>query len=154
MNLNEILKEDFVIADLSATDKAGALKELVDFLKAKGVIQNSDDTLNALFEREKLGSTGIGDNVALPHAKSGEIQELIALFARSVNGIDFESLDQQPAHYFCLLLVPESATGSHMKALAKISKLLSDPSLREDILSAQNPEEIHSLLVQGDTKLI
>lgn len=154
MNLNEILKEDFVIADLSATDKAGALSELVGFLKEKGAIQSAEKTLTALHEREKLGSTGIGDNVAIPHAKTGEVQELIALFARSLPGINFESLDQEPAHYFCLLLVPENATGSHMKALAKISKLLSDPTLREDILGAQNSEEIHSLLVQSDAKLI
>jgi len=154
MNLNDILKDDFVIGNLEATDKPGALSELVGFLEAKGKIQKPGDLLHALSEREKLGSTGIGDNVALPHAKSGEIQELVVLFARSVSGIDFESLDQQPVHYICLIVVPENATGSHMKALAKISKLLSDDSLREDILNAQSPEEIYSLLVQGDAKLI
>ncbi len=154
MNLNDILQNGFIIPELAATNKADALVELVNFLKTKGAIQSTATTLDALHEREKLGSTGIGDNVALPHAKSGEVQELTALFARSTQGIDFESLDQQPVHYICLLLVPEGATGSHMKALAKISKLLSDPSLREDILNAQNSEEIHSLLVQGDAKLI
>lgn len=154
MKINEILKQDFVIADLSASDKTGVISELVEFLEKKGIIRDKQSLITALLEREKLGSTGIGENVALPHAKIEDIDQIVGVFARSVEGIDFESLDQKPVHFICLLLAPASSTGLHLKALAKIARLFKIESLREAILKAGSSSEIHSLIVEEDAKFI
>ncbi|CAI2718476.1 PTS sugar transporter subunit IIA [Nitrospina watsonii] len=154
MKISEIIKEDCVIANLSASDKPGILAELVEFLDKKGVVNDKQSLNNALLEREKLGSTGIGENVALPHAKMEGLESIVAVFARSIDGIDFDALDQKPVHYICLLLAPASSTGLHLKALAKIARLLKIESLREDILKAQDETEIYSLIVEEDAKFI
>ncbi|CCQ91401.1 PTS IIA-like Nitrogen regulatory protein [Nitrospina gracilis 3/211] len=154
MKISEIITEDFVLSSVSASDKKGVLAELVEFLKKRDVVGDGDDLLTALIEREKLGSTGIGENVALPHAKVKNLDRIVAVFARSVNGIDFESLDQKPVHFICLLLAPESSTGLHLKALAKIARLFKIESLREAILKAHDTTEIYSLIEEEDAKFI
>lgn len=154
MKISEIIKEDCVIANLSASDKPGILAELVEFLDKKGVVNDKQSLNDALLEREKLGSTGIGENVALPHAKMEGLENIVAVFARSIDGIDFDALDQKPVHYICLLLAPTSSTGLHLKALAKIARLLKIESLREDILKARDETEIYSLIVEEDAKFI
>ena len=154
MKITEILKPDFIISELKATDKKGTLTELSCFLKEKGAIENQQALNNALMEREKLGSTGIGENVAIPHAKCDEIQHIITLFGRSKKGIEFESLDQKPVYVICLLLAPTNATGQHLKALARIARLMKSKKLREEILDAQDEKKIFSLLLDEDSKFI
>ncbi len=99
MKISEILGQDFIIADLSGKDKQSILTELTNFLETNGTIKNKDALYEALVEREKLGSTGIGENVAIPHAKSEEVEQILTLFGRSVEGIDFDSLDKRPVHF-------------------------------------------------------
>lgn len=154
MKISEILEKDFIIADLSGKDKQSILTELTNFLEQNGTIKNKDVLYSALVEREKLGSTGIGENVAIPHAKSEEIEKILTLFGRSVEGIDFDSLDKKPVHFVCLVVAPTHSTGHHLKALARISRLLKNQNLREGILKAQSKNEIYSILLDEDSKFI
>jgi len=154
MKISEILEKDFIIADLSGKDKQSVLTELTDFLETNKAIKNKDSLYSALIEREKLGSTGIGENVAIPHAKSEEIDRILTLFGRSVEGVDFDSLDKKPVHFVCLVIAPTHSTGHHLKALARISRLLKNQNLREGILKAQDKNEIYSILLDEDSKFI
>lgn len=153
MKISEILKKDCIIANLTADDKEGALKEISHFLEQKGTLQDHGKLFQALLDREQLGSTGIGDNMAIPHAKYEGIEQIITVFARSRNGIDFQSLDKKPVHFIFLLLAPPASTGLHLKALAKIARLFKNASLRENILNAEDAETIHALLLEEDSKL-
>jgi len=154
MKINEILNKDFIIPDLTSPDKPSALTDLCHFLGGKGVIRNKETLINALLEREKLGSTGIGENMAIPHAKSDEIDQIVIVFARSIKGIDFESLDQRPVHFICLLLAPTHSTGLHLKALARIARLFKSIPLREKILKAHGSDSIYSTLIEEDSKIL
>ncbi len=154
MKITDILNKEFVITNLDGIDKNSVLKELSAFLEEKGVVKNKDTLLTALTEREKLGSTGIGENVAIPHAKLEEIDHIITLFGRSEKGVEFESLDKKPVHFVCLVIAPSNSTGQHLKALARISRLLKNPVLREAVLSATEMDKIYSILVNEDSKFI
>ena len=154
MKITDILNKEFVITNLNGIDKNSVLKELSAFLEEKGVVKNKDTLLTALTEREKLGSTGIGENVAIPHAKLEEIDHIITLFGRSEKGVEFESLDKKPVHFVCLVIAPSNSTGQHLKALARISRLLKNPVLREAVLSATEMDKIYSILVNEDSKFI
>jgi nitrogen PTS system EIIA component len=152
MKISEILTKEHIIKDLKSCDKESVLEELSNFLKDKGEIPNKENLLFALIEREKLGSTGIGENVAIPHAKIREIDKIITVFARSQIGVEFESLDQKPVNFIYLILAPENSTGQHLKALARISSLFKNPSLRESVLRAKEIDQIYSILVDEDSK--
>jgi PTS system nitrogen regulatory IIA component len=153
MKISDILKEDCIIANLNASDKKGALSEISLFLEQKEIIQDHAKLLQALLERETLGSTGIGDNMAIPHAKCEGIEQITTVFARSRKGIDFQSLDRKPVHFVFLLLAPPASTGLHLKALAKIARLFKDQSLRENILEAEDADTINSLILEEDSKI-
>ena len=152
MKLKEILKENFIITNLNSSNKDGLLKELADFLEEKNAIKNKNTLFNSLLERESLGSTGIGENVAIPHAKSEDVENIVTLFGRSLHGIDFDSLDQKPVHFVCLLVAPLNSTGLHLKALAKLSRLFKSQSLRNKILAAENVDKIYNILIEEDSK--
>ncbi len=154
MKITEILKKNFIIPNLSNKSKEDVLKELSGFLADNGVIKDPEALHQSLMERENLGSTGIGENVAIPHAKSKEVEHITTLFARSPEGLDFESLDKKPVHFICLVIAPINSTGLHLKALARISRLLKNPQLREAIINTSDQEEIYSILVNEDSKFI
>ena len=152
MKISEILTKKNIIKDLKSFDKESVLEELSNFLKDRGEIPNKENLLLSLLEREKLGSTGIGENVAIPHAKISDIDKIITVFARSQIGVEFESLDQKPVNFIYLILAPENSTGQHLKALARISRLFKNPSLRESVLRANEIDQIYSILVDEDSK--
>lgn len=154
MKITDILKEDHIILDLDVGDKESVLREISNYLEAKGAIKNKDTLLFALIEREKLGSTGIGENVAIPHAKLDDIDAITTLFARSKNGVEFESLDKKLVHFVCLVIAPANSTGQHLKALARLSRLLKNHTLRESILCAKDTHQIFSILVEEDSKFL
>ena len=154
MKITDILKKEHIIKDLNSCDKKNVLDELSSFLEDKGEITSKENLLVALIEREKLGSTGIGENVAIPHAKISEIDNIITVFGRSKNGVEFESLDQKPVNFIFLVMAPENSTGQHLKVLARISRLFKNPSLRESVLSANEADQIYSILVDEDSKFI
>ena len=154
MKISDILKKEHVIKELNSCDKKNVLDELSGFLEDEGEITSKENLLAALIEREKLGSTGIGENVAIPHAKTSEIDEIITVFGRSKNGVEFESLDQKPVNYIFLVIAPENSTGQHLKALARISRLFKNASLRESVLRTNEADQIYSILVDEDSKFI
>ena len=104
MKIEEILKKESVITDLVGKDKPEVIKEMAQCLKNNNIIKNDQALFETLMEREKLGSTGIGENVAIPHGKSDELTQIIVVFARSLKGVDFESLDQKPVHFVCMVI--------------------------------------------------
>ena len=144
MKISEILKPEHTIKDLNSLDKNAVLDELSTFLEKKGAITSKEILLTALIEREKLGSTGIGENVAIPHAKINDIDKIITVFGRSKSGVEFESLDKKPVNFIFLVLAPENSTSLHLKALARISRLFKNSSLRESVLVADEADEIYS----------
>ena len=154
MKITDILKKEFIIDNLVSADKASVLEELSFFLKSKGLVSDKENLLNALMEREKLGSTGIGENVAIPHAKSSEIDQIITIFGRSIKGVEFDSLDKKPVHFIYLVLAPTKSSGQHLKVLARISRLLKNKSLREAIMSATETNQIYSIIADEDSKYI
>ena len=154
MKISDILKKEHIIKELDSHDKKNVLDELSSFLEDEGEITSKENLLTALIEREKLGSTGIGENVAIPHAKISEIDKIITVFGRSKNGVEFESLDQKPVNFIFLVIAPENSTGQHLKALARISRLFKNPSLRESVLRTNEADQIYSILVDEDSKFI
>jgi PTS system nitrogen regulatory IIA component len=154
MKIDDILKKDSIIANLVGTKKEEVLHEMTDFLQSQNLIQDKETLFKTLTEREKLGSTGIGENVAIPHGKTDEISQIITVFARSLGGVDFEALDQKPVHFICLVIAPSNSTGQHLKALARISRIFKNQNLRDKILKLQDASQIYSLLLEEDSKFI
>ncbi|NVL91576.1 MAG: PTS sugar transporter subunit IIA [Desulfobacterales bacterium] len=150
MRLSEIFKPQFVIPDLKAHDKKGVLEELLEIVTGQESSLNKGTLLQVLLERERLGSTGIGDGVALPHGKLRGLDNLLLSFGRSIEGLDFDSIDEQPAYLFFLLLAPENSAGMHLKSLAKISRMLKDGNLRQQLMRAKSREEIYKIIIDKD----
>jgi len=152
MKLVDILRRERVIPNLKATDKAGVLAELAQALVATGDVRDPHAVARVLMEREKLGSTGIGEGIAIPHGKLRDLAGVVAVFGRSLDGVDFDSMDGAPAHVFFLLLAPENSASAHLKALARISRLLKDRSFREKLLQAASQEALFDIIAEEDGK--
>lgn len=152
MKLSELLDEENIITDLSAREKKGVLEELVAaIISAEPSIKKST-LVKVLLERERLGSTGIGDGVAIPHGKYHGLSRPIISFGRSREGLDFDSMDGQPAHLFFLLVAPEDSANVHLKVLATIARILKNSSFRKTLMEAPSREEIYRKIVQYDEK--
>ena len=152
MKLTDILDESSIVANLQANDKAEALEILVEAMTMNTEAVNKEEILNVLLEREELGSTGIGDGIAIPHGKSSEITQIISGFGLSKQGIAFDSLDGKPAHLFFLLVAPENSVGTHLKMLARISRMLKNLDFRERLLKANSQHEIYQIISEEDEK--
>jgi len=150
--IRDLLQENLIIEELEAIDKQGILREFARLLKSMNRIENEEELLRVLLEREVLGSTGIGDGVAIPHGKLPIITEMTVAFGRSKKGVDFQALDSKPVHFFFLLVTPEDRPGDHLKALARISRILKNPALRESLQTASTRQELKSLIYQEDSK--
>lgn len=152
MRIAEFLREDLVFPDLVATDKAGVLGELCAGLARAFPALPAGKLRETLLEREKLGSTGIGEGVAIPHGKLPGIPGLIAAFARSGKGVDFASIDGKPTQLFFVLFAPDNSAGLHLKALARISRLFKQPQFRQAILAAEGAAAIFRIISEEDAK--
>lgn len=152
MKIMEFLNEKAVCANLKAQDKAGAIKELVDLLYKAGAIKNKEELINALLAREALGSTGIGQGIGIPHGKSEKVNGLVAAFGLSRKGVNFDSLDGEPVYIFFLLVAPQESAGPHLKALARISRLLKDKYFRDLLKGAKDEKEIIKIIKEEDEK--
>jgi PTS system nitrogen regulatory IIA component len=150
LKVSEFLTEEMVIPELRSRTKQAVLDEFSVFLGEKGEIPEPDALYNILAAREALGSTGIGDGIAIPHGKMGGLARMIIAFGRSAGGVDFDSLDGQPARLFFLLVAPEDAPGEHLKALALISRLMKNAKLREALLKARDAKEIRVLITREE----
>lgn len=145
MELGDILAPDGIVPQLSATSKKQALEEL-SALAAKATGIDAREVFNALQHRERLGSTGMGRGIAIPHVKFKSLNGIICLFARLPTPIDFESPDGEPVDLLFLLLAPEHAGGDHLKALARISRLVREPAVLEQLRNAPDKAALKSLL--------
>ncbi len=152
MKITDILDESSIIQDLRSTTKKGILEELSSVLVERGKLPDRDEVVEVLLEREKLGSTGIGDGIAIPHGKMKGIKELVTSFGRSIAGVDFESIDNKPTHLFFLLVAPENSAGIHLKALARISRLLKDSSFRKRLMEAKDRGDLFRVIAEEDEK--
>lgn len=152
MKIADILSRDSVIPELRSKNKREVLEELVNVIVEKDCSLNKEELLEVFLERERLGSTGIGDGIAIPHGKLKNIDTLFASFGRSIEGIDFESMDGKPTHIFFLLVAPENSAGIHLKTLARISRLLKDGFFRKNLMEARSEEEIFKNIIERDEK--
>lgn len=150
MKITEILRKEFILEELKAKSKREVLVELVGVFSKGQVKLDPDAMLHVLLEREKLGSTGIGDGIAIPHGKLAGLEEMAVAFGRSREGIDFEAMDGKPAHLLFLLMAPENSVGQHLKALAKISRMLKDEAFRKKLLAAKGCDELFEALAEKD----
>lgn len=153
MRILDFLRAEGIICPLSATSKEEVLKELVGPIAKAHPQVDKDRLLKTLLERESLGSTGIGGGVAIPHGKFEGLEKLASSFGRSPRGIDFSSMDSKPAHIFFLLVAPKNCAGDHLKALARISRLLKDPLLLTSLQKAESPGDIYRVLEEYDLRL-
>jgi nitrogen PTS system EIIA component len=153
MKIIELLDEKSIIADMTSTTKLGVLEELASTLVPGKDRLDLDTVVEVLMERERLGSTGIGDNVAIPHGKLANLSGLRLAFGRSLQGVNFDSMDGKPSQLFFLLLAPVNSAGLHLKALAKISRMLMSATFRENLMQAAQAHDIYQLLKEKDEEI-
>ncbi len=144
MTLGNLLSKDQILPEMQATERWSAIVELVDLLVAKGkiLLADRDTVLSALRAREETMSTGIGFGIAIPHASSDRVSQVVAAFGRSSKGIEFDALDNAPVRFVVLFVVPKDQFQTHLRTLAAIAKFLNDRSVRERLAAAGSAEEI------------
>jgi len=150
MRIMDFLSEKNITVDLKAKNKKEVIEELVDLLVANGQVSDKKKMVQILLEREDLGSTGIGQGIAIPHGKSDTVKELTAAFGLSRSGVSFEALDGEPVFIFFLLVAPEGTAGAHLKALARISGLLKDKYIRKKLMSAQTTSDVVKIIQEEE----
>jgi len=152
MKILDFLNPKAISADLKSKNKKDVIKELLDLLISSGAVKknNKDGIFKSLLEREALGSTGIGQNIGIPHGKTALTKKLVAAFGMSKSGLNFDSLDGEPARIFFLLLAPQESAGPHLKALARISKLLKDKYFRDQLMAAGSAKDIVKIIEKED----
>ncbi len=153
MKVMDILVRDAVILDLGVRSKREVLGEMANALAKCEPQIEADRLLEVLLEREALQSTGIGEGVAIPHGKMVGLDRLVASFARSVEGVDFESIDGQATHHFFLLVVPEHSGGQYLKALARISRFFRDAAFRQRLNEVETLDDVIGAIEEEDAKL-
>jgi PTS system nitrogen regulatory IIA component len=150
MKLTEIIEENNIIPELKAKDKKGVLEELAAVISRHEPSIDKGALVKVLVERERLGSTGIGDGVAIPHGKMNGVSHPIISFGRSRQGLDFDSMDGQPAYLFFLLIAPEDSSSVHLQVLAKIAKILKNRDFRKKLMEPGTKKELYQTIVQTD----
>ena len=153
MKLSDLLSSDTIISELKNTTKQGVIEEISSVIATAYPNFNKNEISTVLIEREKLGSTGIENGVAIPHAKLKDLDRIIVAFARSKEGVDFQSHDKKPSHLFFTLLAPDSSAGIHLKTLACISKLLKETTIRDKLMQARDSDDIYEIIKRGDEDL-
>ena len=148
MEVTDLIRPHAVVPNLRVTSKKQALQELSR--RASDLIDVPERRIfEVLVERERLGTTGVGNGIAIPHGKLNELSELQAMFARLETPIDFEAIDEQPVDLICVLLAPESAGADHLKALARISRLLRDRNVCEKLRGSDSADAIYAILTES-----
>ena len=150
MKLLDILPPGSISVDLAAGSKQEMLAELCGLMETSGKLPDAKAMVQILLEREALGSTGIGQGVAIPHGKSAAVKVQAAALGISKGGVDFDALDGEPVHIVFLLVAPPDGAGNHLKALAKVSRLLKDKFFRQALKDAKSPDEILKIIREED----
>lgn len=152
MKIEDLLSPDLMIMDLKATTQEEAIKEMADLEVKQGVVNNEDEFIKSIWAREKESTTGIGDGIAMPHARNKYINRAAVLFAKSPKGIDYNSLDGQPVHLFFMITAPDGADNTHLQALAKLSSLLINPDVVNALKAATKPEEVIDIFKKAEAE--
>ena len=150
MQLVDVLKENMIFLNFEANNKEEAIEKFINSLEKTGTIKEPNALKDALLEREKLGTTGVGQGIAMPHARSSAIKDLTVAFFRSEKGIDFKSMDSEPVHLVFLLLAPVTAGGPYLKLLAKISRLLRSDDFRTALMEAKDVSSVLQIIQDND----
>jgi len=156
MQIMDFLSKKAIVMDVKSTKKEDVMRELVDALINAGEIEKRyrNKLVEALMAREALGSTAIGQGIAIPHAKSDCVNKLISAFGVSKKGVDFDSLDGELAYIFFLLVAPQDSAGPHLKALARISRLLKDKYFRDSLRNCADEKAVIKIITQEDEKKV
>ena len=152
MKISDFLTIESVIPVLMSRDKTSAIEEMADWLASCYPQLDSKKVLDVLLDRERISTTAIGEGVAIPHGKLAGVDRVLGVFARSPEGVDFASMDGEPTHLFFALIAPENAAADHLKALARISRLLKDERFRRRLIAAQNKQELYATITAEDDK--
>ncbi len=152
MRFDELISLEAIETELKAHDKITAIQELASLAKLAYADLDSAEISQKVIAREQLGSTGIGNGVAIPHCKASSVKRLICCMAKSSAGVDFQAIDNKPVHLLFLIIAPENAAQTHLKALAKISKMCHKPEAREALIKAPDKDAIWKLLEQMETE--
>ncbi|MFZ7944362.1 MULTISPECIES: PTS fructose transporter subunit IIABC [Bacillaceae] len=150
MKITELLSEHTILLDIKGTEKASAIDQLVDVLFKADKISDRDNFKAAILKREEQSTTGIGDGIAIPHAKTKAVKEAAIVFGKSANGVDYDSLDGKPAHLFFMIAAPDGANNTHLEALARLSGLLMKVEVRYELLMATTPDEVMKTINRYD----
>jgi len=150
LKLSDFLKPEGVVMDINSKDKLAALHELVDHMITAKIAKNRDELFNALAKRENLESTGIGEGIAIPHARTDAVEDLVLVFARSSVGVDFSAIDGKPSHIIFLIASPENKKSEYIMTLAKLSRLLRRPPVREQLLKAQASRDVLEIIKKNE----
>ncbi len=146
MRLLDFINKKLIVLSLQAKGKKETLEELAALLAGQRIIPNREKLVSVLMERESLGSTGVGNGIAIPHAKTDLVKKIIIAFAKSDKGIDFDSLDKKPVYLVFLIIAPEDAHETYLRVLARISRLLHEEKIRKELRAAQSPRQIINLI--------
>lgn len=151
MKITDFLSRETIVPALASRDKDAALEEMAAYLGSTHRL-DKDKVLKVLLERERISTTAIGEGVAIPHGKLNGVERVVGVFARSPEGIDFASLDGAPTHLFFVLVAPENAAADHLKALARISRLLKDEAFRRRLMAGESSQELYTTILEEDEK--
>lgn len=152
MRLADVLREENIITDLKAREKTEVLGEMIDDISARVDSIDRERALQALLDREKLGTTGIGHGVAIPHGRIKGLSELKVFFGRSRKGVNYSSMDNLPVHLVFLIMAPENSAAAHLKVLASISHLLKSQDFRTRLMIANDRSEIYRIITEAERK--
>lgn len=152
MKILDYLKESWIIPELKGKDKASVLRELSEVLVQPCGVSSPEELLSILLEREKLGSTGIGEGVAIPHGRLRKLKHFFISFGRSIQGVDFDSIDHRPCQLFFLVMAPENSASENLHLLARIANLLKDASFKKRLMEAKTQRELYEIISEEDQK--
>jgi len=152
MRIDDFLAEDMVVSALEGRKKDDVIEELAEVVSKHHPEIDHWKLVGALQDRERLNSTALGEGVAIPHGRLPGVKRVVAAFGRSPQGVDFNSLDGKPTHLFFLLVAPEDSAGAHLKALARISRLLKDDSFRSRLMQADDAASLYRIIREEDAK--
>lgn len=143
--IRDILKPEFIQFEMKETEKVSAIKELANTFVVEGVVQNDAAYLEAVMKREQESTTGIGFGVAIPHGKSSAVAKPSLAFGRSIEGVNYESMDGKPVHLVFLIAVPETSNDEHLRILSKLSRKLMHEEVRQSLMNVTSVEEIYQI---------
>jgi PTS system nitrogen regulatory IIA component len=152
MKIMDYLKEEWVIPDLKGTDKQSILRELSGVLVRPCQVASVEELLQVLLDREKLGSTGIGEGIAIPHGRLKKLKKFFISFGRSIKGVDFDSIDRNLSRLFFLVMAPENSAVDNLKLLSRIVNLLKDSSFKKRLIEASSQKELFQIISEEDEK--